>query len=231
MTIKVYLSAICQMHVSLEELQSFNQQLTPRIQQTLKGIQKAQAATHPPKMRLPITLDIMQDKHLLLRKPQSYTNIMICAACCIAFFGFLWVSEFTIPSQEQYDQSCYLSLCDVSLDNRNHPRMLKVSIKHSKTDPFRRGVYIYLRATDSTLRPLKGILPYLCLRGDHEGPLFIMEDGRGLTRQLFSTALDKLLAELNRDTQTYNTHSFRIGAATSARTAKVPDTYIKMLGR
>ena len=59
----------------------------------------------------------------------------------------------------------------------------------------------------------------------------MLEDGRGLTRQFFSTVLDNLLAELNRDTKSYNTHSFRIGAATSAKTANLPDTYIKMLGR
>ena len=85
-TIKVYLSAIRQLHVAQGSLQYFNQQLTPHLQQTLKGIQKTQTATNPPKPRLPITVDIMQDiKHLLLHKPQSYTNTMIWAACCLAF--------------------------------------------------------------------------------------------------------------------------------------------------
>ena len=106
--------------------------------------------------------------------------------------------------------------------------MLKISIKQSKTDPFRRGVDIYLGATDDTLCPMRGILPYLALRGDCRGPLFMLEDGRGLTRQFFSTVLDNLLTELNRDTRSYNTHSFQKGAVTSAKTANLPDTYIKM---
>ena len=110
------------MHVTSGKLQHFNQQLTPRLQQILKGIQKDQAGTHPPKVRLPIMLQILQDiKRLLSGKPQSYTNIMSWAACCLAFFGFLRVSGFTIPSQEQYDQSCHLSLGDASLDNRDTP--------------------------------------------------------------------------------------------------------------
>ena len=231
-TIKVYLSAIRQLHVAQGSLQYFNQQLTPRLQQTLKGIQKTQTATNPPRPRLPITVDIMQDiKHLLLHKPQSYTITMIWAACCLAFFGFLRVSEFTIPAQDQYDQSCHLSFNDVSLDSRDNPQMLKVSIKQSKTDPFRKGVNIYLGATGHSLCPIRGILPYLTLRGSRRGPLFLLEDGRGLTRQLFSTSLDNLLSELKRDTRNYSTHSFRIGAATSAKTANIPDTFIKMMGR
>ena len=148
------------------------------------------------------------------------------------FFGFLRVSEFTIPSQEQYDQSCHLSLGGVSLDNRDTPRLLRIHIKQSKTDPFRRGVEIYLGATDDSICPLKGILPYLALRGRRDGPLFIFSDGKGLTRQLFSSMLANFfLRELNMDAKCYNTHSFRIGAATSAKMANIPDTYIKMLGR
>ena len=102
-------------------------------------------------------------------------------------------------------------------------QMLKVSIKQSKMDPFCKGVDIYLDAT--------GIFPCLTLRGSCRGPLFLLEDGRGLTRQLFSTSLDNLLSELKRDTRKYSTHSFWIGAATSAKTANIPDTFIKMMGR
>ena len=53
-TIKVYLSAIRSFH------DDFARQLTPRLQQVIKGIQKKQAITRPPRVRLPITLDIMQ---------------------------------------------------------------------------------------------------------------------------------------------------------------------------
>ena len=39
---------------------------------------------------------------------------------------------------------------DVSVNNRANPHVLQVVIKQSKTDPFRRGVNIYLDATDIT---------------------------------------------------------------------------------
>ena len=88
-TIKVYLSAIRHMHVTVGQHSSFNLQLTPRLQQVLKGIRKTQAASKPPRARLPITRSIMQRiRCSLLKRPQSYDNIMIWAACCLAFFGF-----------------------------------------------------------------------------------------------------------------------------------------------
>ena len=120
---------------------------------------------------------------LLINQPQSYANTLIWAACCLAFFGFLWVSEFTIPSNTSYDEECHLSPADISIDDRNNPQLLKLKIKQSKTDPSRRGVDIYLGATGTTLCPIKAILPYLALRPNHHnGPLFIFEDGSSLTR-------------------------------------------------
>ena len=117
---------------------------------------------------------------MLSGKPQSYTNTMTWAACCLAFFGFLRVSEFTVPTQDRYDQSCHLSLGDISLDNRDNPRLLRVHIKQSKTDPFRRGVEIYLGATNDSICPLKGILPYLALRSKHDIPCLYFQMAEAL---------------------------------------------------
>ena len=62
------------------------------------------------------------------------------------------------------------------------------------------------------------------MRGDHRGALFVTQKGKGLTRHMFSTALDSLLAEISLDQQHYTTHSFRIGAVTTAMQAKIPET-------
>jgi len=231
-TIKVYLSAIRQLHVLAGFHEHFNLQLTPRLQQVLRGIKKHQARSHPEQPRLPITSHIMkQIKEVLLQQPHSYTNIMMWAACCIAFFGFMRVSEFTVPSKTGYDKSCHLCLSDIAVDNRKNPRLLKVTLKESKTDPFRKGVHIYLGATDRTICPILGILPYLAARGNTPGPLFITEDGYGLTRHTFAALLNSTLSKLHLASKNYSTHSFRIGAATTAALAQIPDASIKMLGR
>ena len=210
----------------------FSQQLTPRLQLTLIGIKRNQAAMSPPRTRLPITLQLLHNiKRLLSQQPSCYDNIMLWAMCCLAFFGFLRVSEFTVPTQGDYDESTHLSLKDISIDSRSNPRLIKVHIKQSKTDPFRQGVGIYLGATDSPICPVSGILPYLAVRGTQPGPLFITNDGKYLTRLSFSKRINVLLESLQVDTSLYNTHSFRIGAATTAAQAHIPEAHIKMLGR
>ena len=69
------------------------------------------------------------------------------------------------------------------------------------------------------------------MRGNRKGPLFLFTDGRSLTHEQFSSALNNLLKQLKIDSRWYNTHSFHIGATTSARQANIPDKYIKILGR
>ena len=76
------------------------------------------------------------------------------------------------------------------------PGQPKNASTKDKADPFCKGVNIYLGATERDLCPIRGILPYLALRGNRSGPLFILSDGRGLTWQLFKVALDNLLSAL-----------------------------------
>ena len=189
-TIKMYLAAIKNLHVSAGLHDHFNLQLTPRLQQVLWGIKKHQAFTHPQRVCLPITFQLMcKIKDILSQEPQYYTNIMLWAACCIAFFGFMRVGEFTIPSADSYDELSHLSFSDISVNSWENPHLLKVTIKQSKTDPFRRGVDIHLGATDRGICPVLGILPYLAIHGNQTGPLFITENGKGLTRPIFSSLL------------------------------------------
>jgi len=118
------------------------------------------------------------------------------------------VGEFTIPGPDDYDASSHLSLSDISVDSRTNPHLLKVILKQSKTDPFCRGVNIYLGVTDRPIWPILGILPYLAAQGNRVGPLFVTEDGKGLTHQIFSALLNFLLSKLHLDTKSFNTHSF-----------------------
>jgi len=227
------MSAIRHMHVTEGCHEEFYSQLTLQVQLALQGIQKSQATSHTQRTRLPITLEILHSINgLLSEEPHSFDNILLWAACCLAFFGFLRVSEFTIPNDTSYDSECHLSLSDISVDNRDQPQLLKVTIKQSKTDPFRKGVDLYLGATSETLCPVKALLPYLAIRPEQSNsPLFIFQDGCPLTRQRFSNILNTSLSRLGYNSALYNTHSFRIEAATTARQVNIPDSSIKMLGR
>jgi len=52
-----------------------------------------------------------------------------------------------------------------------------------------------------------------------------------LSQQLFRSLLPDVLKQSGLDDTLYKTHSFRIGAATSAKKTGITDTDIKMMGR
>ena len=89
----------------------------------------------------------------------------IWAACCLGFFGFLRVGEFTVPSLEEYDETTHLSLADIALDSYSAPTLLRVHIKASKTDPFWKGVDLFLGRTFSQICPVKAMTAFLLERG------------------------------------------------------------------
>ena len=231
-TIKGYLSAVRNLHVTAGLHEAFSQQLTPRLEMVMKGIKKDRAQKSPPRNRLPITIEIMEKiKQVLTLKPNDHNNIMLWAACCLAFFGFLRCGEFTVPSQTDYDPTIHLSLSDMVIDSRTSPTLIQVTIKQSKTDPFRQGCKLCLGKTGKDICPVSAILPYLAMRGPCYGPLFIMAKGSYLTRQLFASLLTDTLHQAGIDNKEYTTHSFRIGAATTAKEMGISDVHIKMLGR
>lgn len=108
---------------------------------------------------------------------------------------------------------------------------MRVTIKQSKTDPFRKGISLFLGCTSSELCPVKAVLSYLECRGTSPGPLFRFKDGHPLTRQRFVEAVRAGLKEAGLDDAKYCSHSFRIGAATTAAKVGIEDSVIKTLGR
>ena len=231
-TIKAYLSAIRSLHIQSGLYHIFSTHLTPRVEMVLLGIKKEQSKRQLPRTRLPITIQIMYKlRQLLQQNPHDYDNLMMWAACCMAFFGFLRCSEFTAPGQQEYDPQVHLQYEDVAVDCRNNPRMLMIRIKQSKTDPFRQGVTLWLGKTDCAVCPVTGILPYLAARGSRPGPLFITSKGAYMTRQSFHSLLSALLSKAGLPQKQFNTHSFRIGAATSAKAAHISDVHIQAMGR
>ena len=179
-----------------------------------------------------MTVAVMEKIQLVLQKgPTNFDNTLFWAACNLAFFGFLRCSEFTTPSSKEFDPSVHLSLNDVALDSVTDPKLVQLTIKQSKTDPFRQGVNLYLAKTGEALCPVNALVPFLKLRGPKPGPLLQFQDGEPLTRSKFTSMLREILQRAGLDSSVYATHSFRIGAATSAHDAGISDTDIKMLGR
>ncbi len=156
---------------------------------------------------------------------------MLWAACCTAFFAFLRVGEFTVPSANGYDPAVHLNLGDVAFNHPSKPTMARITIKKSKTDQLREGVDLFVGKTASPLCPVGALLDFLRVRGKSPGPLFIHQDGRALTRAKFAEEIRAALRKAGVDQSTYCTRSFRKGAASTAAAKGVEDSVIKTLGR
>ena len=165
------------------------------------------------------------------KNAENFDNVMMWAACCICYFGFLRAGEITVPTDAAYDEGQHLNFADVAVDSVLHPQILKVRIKASKTDPFRQGVDIYVGSTANELCPVSAMLAYLARRGNGKGMLFRFEDGKLLTRERFVSRVKAALTSAGVDSKPYSGHSFRIGAATAAGRQNLPAATIKTLGR
>ena len=98
---------------------------------------------------------------------------MLWAACCTGFFSFLLAGEFTVPHTYDFDLSSVLCSSDISVNSHLNPTMIRVLLRQSKTDPFRRGVAIYLGRTGKDLCPVTALLAYIAVRHRATGPLFV----------------------------------------------------------
>ena len=74
------------------------------------------------------------------------------------------------------------------------------------------------------------LLAYLVVRGNSEGPLFLLR-GKLLTRPKLVLKLRKAVAVTGLQPEKYAGHSFRIGATTTTAVCGVPVDVIKTLGQ
>ena len=231
-TIKCYLSALRHLQVA-QHMGDPRIGDMPRLEQVLKGIKRQHAKKSPPQRpRLPMTPEVLAKiKAIWGKDPSKFDHAMLWAACCLCYFAFLRSGEITVPSESAYDSSTHLNMGDVSVDSVVNPSVVKVQIKASKTDQFRRGVAVYVGRTDNDLCPVAAILAYIARRGTDSGFFFRFEDGRLLTKDRFVAAVRRALSKAGIDASAYSGHSFRIGAATTAGKKGVSAEKIKTLGR
>ena len=224
-TIRVYLAAVRALHVTLGFQDPFTNCL--RVPLAVRGLQRSQ----PPladRNKLPITALTLQTLKLHL-DCASFNDAMIWAACCTAFYGFLRAAEFTVPPSG-FDPDRHLTVSSVAVDQRPFPATAFISLKYSKTDQFGKGCTVVLACSDSPLCPVSALMAYLHMRGPGPGPLFRFADLTPLTRANLFSRLRGLLQAAGWEGN-YTTHSFRVGAATTAASLGFPDHLIKALGR
>ena len=214
-TIKVYLAAIRLHHIENNMLDPTDDNLLHLV---CRGIRRPQADSQ--RTCLPITINLMRTIKEQLRQ-SSYTlqeQRMLWAAFTMAFYGFFRVSELI--------NFCWSDV-SFSLDH------ISVSLHQSKTDPFRHGCTVKIFKTNSSTCPHHAIDRYRKVSGDvtPSAPLYQAGRFHPLSRAAVTNTLRQLLKQAGIDHPHYSSHSFRIGAATTAAAAGLPAWLIKNLGR
>ena len=147
------------------------------------------------------------------------------AAFCLAFAGFLRMGEFTYDEVESDFRSWHLTRGSISLQE---DRLLLV-LPASKTDPFRQEVTLTISAACDEACAVKSLRNlFEQFPKSHYSPLFSSPAGtfnRGYVIKKLQEDMNILGYGGN-----YTGHSFRRGAATSARLAGLSDEEIQLLG-
>ena len=228
-TIKLYLAGVRFHYLKDGQANPFTH--TDRLQYILRGVKRWQQSlgTRP---RYPITYNLLRQMCGLLQAGvfSPFTDIMLTCACQLAYFGFLRCGEFTVRSSTTLQDMLCIEDVSFALDGLSYDLQLRVS----KTDPFRRGITIHIFRNGS-LCPVMSMQKFIQMRISQGAvglsPLFVDFDNSVLTRDKFIRHMRHLLSRLGCNDSKYCGHSFRIGAATSAASAGIPDHMIQTLGR
>ena len=228
-TIKAYLSGIRFFQIKDGLGDPFQHKAMPLLEYVMTGIKREQArGGEPPRLRLPITPDVLRILKTAWLQKGDHDGIMLWAAACTGFFGFLRAGEFTSPTSS-YDPAVHLSLSDIAVDSHSHPTLVRLRIKQSKTDPFRQGTDVFLGATGQDICPLRAMANFLAIRSPAPDPLFVFGSGSPLSREILVSRVQSALAEAGLKHTAYKGHSFRIGVATTAAKQGFEDSLIKTL--
>ncbi len=144
----------------------------------------------------------------------------------LAFFGFLRCSELAIISS--FDPAIHPTISDLAvLDDETIP----YTIKQSKTDQTKKGHFIYIFNLQSPILPYQTLLAFLHLRKSQSklpsDPLSTDDPNRPATRFWFQKHLKAVLHLSGTPAGNFSSHSFRIGAATTAAHKGLPNSRSK----
>ena len=226
-SIRAYLAGIRLWHIENEVEHKCGD---PLLQLLCSGIKREQGVSTSDTQH-PITADVLARLFEGIENSSwsDWDKDMFQATMSLAFHGFLRSNEFVSPTQTTWNPAINLSPKDIKVSDSQ----LLVTIKSSKTDPFRKGQQIALGASHTKVCPIRSMRRYWQHRRKipHNLPLFVLDNGGFLTREKLASTLKELLQELGMEASHFSTHSFRIGATTTAARIGIPDSLIQQLGR
>ena len=223
-TLKSYLTGVRSAHVDMgyNDLTPFH---SPQVERIIAGYRRMHGEAGTLERR-PITKDLLLQMlpYFNLRTREGCT---LHAAFCLAFAGFLRVGEF-IYSAKDLNSPDFSQWFLTRRSVRLYEDHLELTLPSSKTDPFRRGITLTIAASGDNACPVQSLRRLFRWESPPDSPLFQVNGT--FTRQLVTNKLREILTHLGVEGH-YSGHSFRRGAATSAREAGLSDGEIQLLGR
>ena len=174
--------------------------------------------------RLPITMPLLHRLCSQIRTPHRRSpqdKSMLHAALTVGFHGFLRCGALVNLTRHDITLAANLAA-------------LSVRIRHSKTDQSGEGFTLLIGPIpDQEVCPVRAIQQYLSLNfQSSHAQLFTYRSGAALSKQDISREIRNLLPLCGVVCpEEYATHSLRIGVATTAAIAGVPEHLIRHMGR
>ena len=222
-TISTYVSALGYVH----KLANFpDPTKNVLVQKILAAHSKLYSA---PDVRLPITCGVLQRLVLALNHTNSsaYQRLLFQTMFLVAFYGFFRVGELTAKGANLKPLVQIQNLNFQFKDN-----CVTIVIADYKHNSSRRSFSVVLDcATGTDFCPVNYLQRYCSMRGITPGALFCFADGSPVKTSHFAQQLRQALNFCGLDSSKYKSHSFRIGAASSAADNGLSDAQIRHLGR
>ena len=221
-TVKVYLSG---MSYWLKAMGMRDLTESFILQKMLKGMDNLYSTVDA---RKPITLELLIKimDALTFVCSSVYESVLFRSAFSLAFFALLRVGEITVNTTTKH----VINKTDIHFSRTL--QSVHVTIPFSKTDQRGMSTTLVLNQFDQeSICPVRLLLRYLSVRHTDRGPLFCHCNQKGITHYQFSSILQKALSFVGCNPNSYNTHSFRIGAATYFSMLGQTDEEIMLKGR
>ena len=209
-TAKTYLAALSSKH-------KLNSWTDPTDSFLIKKLMQGFARSSPSKdVRYPITLQRLQKivKTLPLVCNDSFEVILFKTAFVLAFFGFFRISELLGQNMSLKRARKAVKVADVKME----PSKMSICLNGSKCDQRMKGEKIVLQRERvyTEVCPVLTTREFLRIRPKSSEYLLVHYNSSQLTRFQFQAVLKKVAKQLGWPIQSYSSHSFRIGAATTA---------------
>lgn len=201
------------------------------VQKMLEGLKRGQRGKSD--TRLPITANYLEPILNALSSicSSDYEITLFKAAFSLSFFGFLRIGEVAAQSVSNVSEHV-LRKNDVSFRVWEDKPIVVINFRISKNNQSGEPQSVcILKQENQAICPLSALQAYMS-QASSSPTLFSHFNGLPLTKFQFSSVLSKAIAFSSiPNHQLYKSHSFRIGAATSAKLAGYSETDIQTMGR